>query len=92
MIEDNLYPRPVRELVQSWTRLETAETDCETLLRERQTYLQTELDWGTKSPWLVQEYLYQSFQWRHPVLSDGIDTITRIQRAKQNTVKAIYNW
>lgn len=90
-IEDDLYPRPVRELVQSWTRLKTLTTDCETLLRDRQTHLKTEPSPGTKSMWSFQEYLYQSFHWRHPVLYDGLETLTRIRRAKRKTVKAIYN-
>ena len=91
-IEDNLYPRPVRELVQQWNRLETMETDCETLLRERQTNLQAKHGQGVMSRWSFQEYLYQSFNWRHPVLNDGLETLRRIRHAERETVKTIYNW
>jgi hypothetical protein len=91
-IEDNLYPQPVRKLVQSWTRLETIETDCKTLLRERQTNLQTEYSMKTMSTWSFQEYLYHPFQWQHPVLNDGVEMLSRIRRSKRETIKAIYNW
>lgn len=91
-IEGDLYPRPVRELVQSWNRLETAATDCQTLLRERQKYLQEDPGSGSMTRLSFQEYLYGPFQWRHPVLNDGLDTLTRIRRAKQNTLEAIYEW
>lgn len=91
-IEDNLYPRPVRELVQSWNRLETVADSCKTLLRERQTHLQTEHETRTMSTWSFQEYLFQPFRGRHPVLNDGLETLTRIRRAKRETVKAIYDW
>lgn len=91
-IEDDLYPRPVRELVQSWTRLEAATTDCKTRLRERQARIQREHETGTMSTWSFQEYLYQPFQWRHPVLNDGLETLKRIRRAKRETVRTIYNW
>jgi hypothetical protein len=89
-IEENLYPRPVRELVQAWDRLEAVATDCEALIHDRQTDIQT--GEGTISMWSAQKYFYNPFQWDHPVLSDGLDTLTRIRRAKQNVTKAIYNW
>ncbi len=89
-IEEDLYPRPVRELVQSWERLETKATDCEALLRERQNQIQSTK--GTISVWSLQGYLYQPFQWCHPVLNDGLDTLSRIRHAKRTAVKAIYNW
>jgi hypothetical protein len=89
-IEENLYPRPVRELVQAWDRLETVTNDCEALIHDRQADIQT--GEGTISMWSAQKYFYNPFQWNHPVLSDGLDTLTRIRRAKQNVTKAIYNW
>lgn len=89
-IKENLYPRPVRELVQSWDRLEAVEIDCETLLRERQNDIQT--GGGTISMWSAQRYFYQPFQWEHPVLSDGLDILTQIRQAKRNVAQAIYNW
>ncbi len=89
-IKENLYPRPVRELVQSWDRLEVVATDCETLLYERQNDIQTE--GGTMSIWLAQKYFYKPFQWKHPILSDGVDMLTRIRNAKQDVAQAIYDW
>lgn len=89
-IEKNLSSRPFQELVQSWERLEMMTVECETLLRERQANIQT----GKKlvSMESVQQYLYQPFQWRYPVLNDGLEVVTCIQEAKQETANAIYDW
>jgi hypothetical protein len=90
IIKENLYPRPVRELIHSWDRLETVEAECETLLSERQSQIHTRP--GPISSWTLQSYLYEPYQWTYPVLNDGVDVLTRIQDAKQDTLRAIYNW
>lgn len=89
-IEESMFPRPVREIVQSWERLDKLEDDCEDLLAERQAQLH-ERTWRGPSRSL-QLFLYRSRPWTYPVLNDGLDAISRIREAKRRAVEAIYNW
>ena len=89
-IEEQLYPRPLREIIQSHERLETKANECTTLLYDRQERLHAAEQLTSVTS--LQNYLYQSFEWEYPVLNDGLDTLSRIRHAKRRAVRAIYNW
>jgi hypothetical protein len=89
-VEDSLYPSDVSGIVDGWTRLETLEDEMRALLRRRQSEIASGT--GGMPPHALQRYLYQSRPWTYPILLDGLETVERIDEARDRVVKHIYDW
>lgn len=86
-VEESLHRRSVRELVEAWRRLEEAEETCTAVLVERQSRLHAMAD--RRPPLSLQAYLYAAQPWTFPVLNDGLDSGSRIRRAKGRVIDAL---
>lgn len=86
-VEESLHRRSVRELVESWRRLEEADETRTAVLTERQSRLHAMAD---RRPSLsLQAYLYADQPWTFPVLNDGLDSGNRIRRAKSRVIDTL---
>lgn len=89
-IKENLYPRPIRELIQSWNRLDALADDSKKLLNDRQSHIHAQLEGTLSEPF--QCYLYDTYEWTYPVLNDGLELLTEIRASRHQALKSIYNW
>lgn len=80
--------RSFEELEDAETELQAAKQGCRSLIENRQTeYVDAPEEDGLN----FREYLYQQYEWNHPVIGDALDTIKNIYIAERRIVTAVFD-
>jgi hypothetical protein len=62
--------------------------ECKSIIESRQTeYVDAPEEDGLN----FRDYLYQQYEWNHPVVGDALDTIKNIQVAERRIATAVFD-
>lgn len=76
------------ELEDAENELQVAKRECKTIIESRQTeYVDAPEEDGLN----FRDYLYQQYEWNHPVVGDALDTIKNIQVAERRIATAVFD-
>jgi len=78
--------RPFQDLVDAEQELQAAEGRCKSIITLRQTEY---VNAPKESEIHFREYLYQRYDWTHPVVSDVLDVVKNIQMAERSVLSAV---
>lgn len=81
------HRRSIDKLIRMYTRSMDLEERCTQELTDRQEQLHDHSPIDGKE---LQEYLHASREWTYPVLLDGVNCISRIQKIERRLIQSIY--
>lgn len=85
------YRSSFEDLTDAWDELDDLSEECEAIIEERQSEMQTDIAVGPagEGEHAFHRYLYSGLDATYPVISSSLDLYDRIQESKRDVVGAI---